>query len=135
MEEQKTAGDFPRLRTQSRMVRLHQGQNSFSTLKFSFPMETVMKLHMSLDESRNLMVFLLDENTKILSWIHVYLSLSFRMVTKRISHTILAKHLFSQVDSEGNQYRLFKEIINHRKGNLAVEKSDQFRIDKQTGRS
>jgi hypothetical protein len=27
---------------------------------------------------------------------------------------------------------LFKEIINHQKGKLAVEKADQFRLDKRT---
>jgi hypothetical protein len=53
---------------------------------------------------------------------------------KDITYYVLAEHLFSQVNSEGNQYRLFKEIINHRKGKLAVEKRDQFRIDKRTGK-
>ena len=53
---------------------------------------------------------------------------------KDIAYNIIAEHLFSQVDSEGNQYRLFKEIVNHRKNKMAVEKSDQYRIDKRSGR-
>jgi hypothetical protein len=47
---------------------------------------------------------------------------------------MLAEHLYSQVDNDGNQYRLFKEIINHRKKNLPVDKSDQYRVDKRTGK-
>jgi Reverse transcriptase (RNA-dependent DNA polymerase) len=54
---------------------------------------------------------------------------------KDIAYNLLAEHLFSQVDSEGNQYRLFKEIINHRKTKLAVDKADQYRIDKRSGKS
>ena len=53
---------------------------------------------------------------------------------KDIAYNIIAEHLYSQTDSEGNQYRLFKEIVNHRKKKLAVDKSDQFRIDHHTGR-
>jgi Reverse transcriptase (RNA-dependent DNA polymerase) len=47
---------------------------------------------------------------------------------KDISYNILAEYLFSQVDSEGNQYRIFREIINHRKGKSALDKADQYRI-------
>lgn len=47
---------------------------------------------------------------------------------KDISYNLLAEHLFSQVDAEGNQYRLFKEIIHHRKTKAAVDKADQYRI-------
>ena len=36
---------------------------------------------------------------------------------KDIAYNMLAEHLFSQVDSEGNQYRLFSGIINHRRIN------------------
>jgi hypothetical protein len=43
---------------------------------------------------------------------------------KDITYNILAEHLYSQVDKDGNQYRLFKEIINHRKKEMAVDKSD-----------
>jgi hypothetical protein len=32
-----------------------------------------------------------------------------------VSYNTIAEHLFSQVDEEGNQYQLFKEIIGHRK--------------------
>lgn len=47
---------------------------------------------------------------------------------KDISYNLLAEYLFSQVDSEGNQYRLFREIINHRKTKSALDKADQYRI-------
>lgn len=43
-----------------------------------------------------------------------------------MSYNTLAEHLFSQIDSEGNQYQIFKEIINHCKGKGAVDKADQF---------
>lgn len=39
---------------------------------------------------------------------------------QQIAYNILAEHLLSQVDEEGNQYQLFTEIVNQ-----AVEKSDQ----------
>ena len=42
------------------------------------------------------------------------------------SYNTLAEHLYSQVDSEGNQYQIFKEIIGHRRGKGAVDKADQF---------
>ena len=35
--------------------------------------------------------------------------------------------MYSQVDSEGKQYRYFVAIINHRKNTKAVDKVDQFR--------
>ena len=47
---------------------------------------------------------------------------------KDITYNILAEHLFSQVDSEGNQYRLFREIIHHRRKKSALDKADQYRI-------
>jgi Reverse transcriptase (RNA-dependent DNA polymerase) len=47
---------------------------------------------------------------------------------KDISYNILAEHLYSQVDSEGNQYRIFREIINHRSNKRAVDKADMYRI-------
>ena len=47
---------------------------------------------------------------------------------KDITFNLLAEHLYSQVDSEGNQYRLFRELINHRKNKNALDKADQYRI-------
>ena len=44
-----------------------------------------------------------------------------------VSYNTIAEHLFSQVDEEGNQYQLFKEIIGHRKNKRAIEKTDQYR--------
>ena len=48
-------------------------------------------------------------------------------IEKDIAYNLLAEHLFSRVDSEGNQYRLFKGIIGHRKLDSAVDKADGFR--------
>ena len=45
-----------------------------------------------------------------------------------VSYNTIAEHLFSQVDEEGNQYRLFKEIVGHRKNKRAIDKADQFRM-------
>jgi hypothetical protein len=45
---------------------------------------------------------------------------------QEVSYNALAEHLFSQVDSEGNQYQIFREIINHRKSTSAVDKADQY---------
>jgi len=46
---------------------------------------------------------------------------------QEISFNILAEHLLSQIDEEGNQYQIFKEIVNHRKDpKKAVEKADQY---------
>jgi hypothetical protein len=47
---------------------------------------------------------------------------------KDIAYNLLAEHLYSQVDSEGNQYRLFREIINHRTNKRAVDKADMYRV-------
>jgi hypothetical protein len=47
---------------------------------------------------------------------------------KDITYNILAEHLYSQVDSEGSQYRLFKEIFNHRRSKSAVDKADAYRV-------
>mmetsp|Transcript_11237 Transcript_11237/g.16168 ORF Transcript_11237/g.16168 Transcript_11237/m.16168 type:complete len:1367 (+) Transcript_11237:2028-6128(+) len=43
-----------------------------------------------------------------------------------VSYNTLAEHLFSQCDSEGNQYQIFQEIINHRRKKNAVDKADQM---------
>jgi hypothetical protein len=52
---------------------------------------------------------------------------------QEVSYNLLAEHLLSQVDEEGNQFQLFKEIVDHRKDpKLAVEKDDQFYV--QNGR-
>ena len=50
---------------------------------------------------------------------------------KDIGFNVLAEHLFSQVDTEGNQYRIFREIINHRRRDSAVAKEDGFRKSKR----
>lgn len=44
---------------------------------------------------------------------------------KDLLYNVIAEHLFSQVDSEGNQYRLFQELINHRRNEkTAIDKAD-----------
>jgi hypothetical protein len=35
--------------------------------------------------------------------------------TQEIAHSILAEHLLSQVDKEGNQYQIFWDVVDHRK--------------------
>ena len=35
---------------------------------------------------------------------------------------------------EGNQYHLFKEIMNHRKNKSAMDKADQYRVDSKSGK-
>lgn len=51
-----------------------------------------------------------------------------------VSYNILAEHLYSQVDSDGNQYQIFREIINHRRNKSAVAKEDGFNVDKRSGK-
>jgi hypothetical protein len=47
---------------------------------------------------------------------------------KDVGYNILAEHLFSQMDKDGNQFRLFSGIIGHRRNGNAVDKEDQMRI-------
>jgi hypothetical protein len=47
---------------------------------------------------------------------------------KDAGYNILAEHLFSQMDKDGNQFRLFSGIICHHRNGNAVEKKDQMRI-------
>jgi hypothetical protein len=42
---------------------------------------------------------------------------------------IIAENLFSQVDSEGKQYVLMKEICDHRRDDMAVPASEGWRLD------
>jgi hypothetical protein len=46
---------------------------------------------------------------------------------QEISNYLLAEHLLSQVDKEGNQYQIFKEIVDHWKDpKRTVDKADQM---------
>jgi len=46
---------------------------------------------------------------------------------QEVSFNLLAEHLLSQFDEEGNQYHIFKEIVDHRKNpKKAVDKADQY---------
>jgi hypothetical protein len=45
---------------------------------------------------------------------------------REVLYNILSENLFSQIDKEGNQYRLFKCIVNHRKSQRAVDKANQY---------
>ena len=47
---------------------------------------------------------------------------------KDITYSVLAEHLYSQVDSEGNQHKIFSALIGHRKKSSAVDKIDGFRM-------
>ena len=48
--------------------------------------------------------------------------------TAEYTANIIAENLFSQVDSEGRQYLLLKEIVDHRKGSDAISIADGFTI-------
>ena len=39
----------------------------------------------------------------------------------------IAEHIYAQTDEDGNQYQIFKEIVDHRKDNRAIDKADQYR--------
>jgi hypothetical protein len=43
---------------------------------------------------------------------------------KDVGFNILAEHLFSQMDKDGNQFRLFSSIIGHRRNGNAIDKDD-----------
>jgi len=43
-----------------------------------------------------------------------------------VSYNTIAEHIFSQCDSEGNQYQIFQEIVHHRRNRNAVDKADQM---------
>lgn len=43
-----------------------------------------------------------------------------------ISYNTIAEHLYSQCDADGNQYQIFREIINHRRNKNAIDKADQM---------
>jgi hypothetical protein len=47
---------------------------------------------------------------------------------KDVGYNILAGHLFSQMENDGNQFRLFSGIIGHCCNGNAVDKEDQMRI-------
>jgi len=46
---------------------------------------------------------------------------------KDVAYNVLAEHLYSQVDTDGNQYRFFSGLVGHRKRSSAVDKEDGFR--------
>ena len=47
---------------------------------------------------------------------------------KNIGYNILAEHLHSRMDDEGNIYKLVCGIIGHHKKTGAVDKADQYRL-------
>ncbi len=42
-------------------------------------------------------------------------------VRQHIIYNVLAEHLLSSVDLEGNQYQIFKEIIDHQEDKSAID--------------
>jgi hypothetical protein len=48
---------------------------------------------------------------------------------KDVGFNILAEHIFSQIDKDGNQFILFSSIIGHRRIENAIDKEDQIRIN------
>jgi hypothetical protein len=47
---------------------------------------------------------------------------------KDVGFNILAEHLFSQMDKDENQFRLFSSIIGHRRNANKIDKDDQMQI-------
>jgi hypothetical protein len=47
---------------------------------------------------------------------------------KDVGFNILAEHLFSQMDKDGNRFRFFRRIIGHRRNANKIDKEDQIRI-------
>jgi len=46
---------------------------------------------------------------------------------QEVSFNILDEHLISQIDEEGNQYQIFKEIVNHWKDlKKAIDKAEKY---------
>jgi hypothetical protein len=81
------------------------------------------------------MVILLEENFKILYKISSIFVIQFPDGEQEdIIYSLLAEHLYSQVDNERKQYSLFKEIIKHRRAKAATDKADQWRILGKTGK-
>ena len=48
--------------------------------------------------------------------------------TERYSANIMAENIHSQCDSEGNQYLVLKEIIDHKSNESALRVSDGFTV-------
>ena len=46
---------------------------------------------------------------------------------KDVGYNVLAEHLLSQCDSEGNQYRIFQGVLGHRRRQNAISKANGFR--------
>jgi len=76
-----------------------------------------------------------DANGNLVGWKHKLPVLNARVYKvkfldgehQEISFNILAEHLLLQIDEEGNQYQIFKEIIDHCKDpKKAVEKANQY---------
>ena len=55
--------------------------------------------------------------------------------TAEYTANVIAENLFSQVDSEGHQYILLKEVIDHHKSTAAIPISDGFFISKNGNRT
>jgi hypothetical protein len=45
---------------------------------------------------------------------------------KQYAANVIAENLYSQVDSEGNQYTMMKEIVDHRKSDAALTKENMY---------
>jgi len=56
---------------------------------------------------------------------HVYEFEFLNGVRQHIAYNVLAEHLLSGVDSKGNQFQIFKEIVDQ-KDKCAIEIADQY---------
>ena len=46
--------------------------------------------------------------------------------SESLSANLIAQHLYSQIDEEGNRHILLEDITDHRRGESAVDKGDAF---------
>jgi hypothetical protein len=45
---------------------------------------------------------------------------------KDVGFNILDEHIFSQMERDGNQFKLFSSIISHRRNANVIDKEDQM---------
>ena len=48
--------------------------------------------------------------------------------TERYSANIVAENIYSQCDSEGNQYLVLKEIVDHKSDESALRVGDRYTV-------
>ena len=54
--------------------------------------------------------------------------------TKEYFANVIAENLYSQIDNEGRQHMIFREITDHKKGPMAIEKEDGYYLTRAGNR-